>query len=180
MKFGRSGILSKRTAILTVVASAVVVVALGVGILVRSAQPASAGNLHPGAPAPTPPTHSIPSSQQLHYVSGPFISEAKAESVALGVDVGVATGPAPQVFEAKMESVAAASSEFGTRVAMMNVGSDRMVWVVGINGTYRTPCPPVGACPPPPHETYYVFIDAATGLILSSGHLNAPITGGNN
>ncbi len=180
MKFGRSGTLSKRTAILTVVAAAVVVVALGVGILVRSAQPASAGNLYPGAPAPTPPTHSIPSSQQLHYVSGPFISKAKAESVALGIDAGGATGPTPQVFEAKMESVAAASAELGARVAAMNVGSDRMVWVVGIKGTYRTPCPPVGACPPPTNGEYNVVIDATTGLILSSGLFNAPITGGNN
>ncbi len=179
MKFGRSGALSKRTAILTVVSAAVVVVALGVGILVRTAQPTSASGPYPGAPAPTPPTHSIPSAQQLHYVSGPFISEAKAESVALGVDAGGATGPVPQVFEAKMESVAAASAELGARVAMMTVGSDRIVWVVGIKGTYRTPCPPVGACPPATNGEYNVVIDAATGQILSSGLFNAPVTGGN-
>lgn len=176
MKFGRSGTLSLRTA---VVSTAVVVVALGVGILVRTAQPTSASGPYPGAPAATPATHSIPSSQQLHYVSGPFISKAEAESVALSIDAGGATGPVPQVFEAKMESVAAASSELGTRVAMMTVGSDRIIWVVGIKGTYTPPCPPTGACPPAmTNQEYYVNIDAVTGRILSSGVFNAPTSGG--
>lgn len=175
MKFGRGSVVR-----LTVITLAVVVVVLGAVVLFRGAGQVSAGGLGPGTIAPTPKTQSFPTSQQLHYVAGPFISQAQAVSIALSIDAGGPGAPAPTFLQATLESVAAASKAMGARVAMMSVGSDRMVWLVDLQGTYQPPqCPPVGSCMPAmKDQTYSVAIDAITGQVLSVGPYSASAAGG--
>lgn len=158
----------------SVAASTALLVALGL-VAVILAQGMSASGYTPGSRAPTPQTHSFPSSQVLQYVSGPFISEGSAETIALRMGQGA--GGTTQVVGAKLESVAAATAVLGSRPAALDIASARMVWVVELKGTYvQSSCSPSGNCLAPlSNQTYYVVIDAATGNTLATGIFNLPV-----
>lgn len=135
------------------------------------AQPPSNSGL---IPAPTPAVHSMPSSEQSHYVAGPFISSAQAESIALQIAQGFGTGDTTVLAE-KLESVAAASTDAGMRVASLYTGNDRMVWLVWLDGPYQAMCSVSGACAPVPNTEYFVAVDAKSGQVYGVGYnANAP------
>jgi hypothetical protein len=122
-----------------------------------------------GAKAPTPSVHSIPESQQLHYVSGPFLSNDQATAIAVQLGKGLGSGAAPKVLGAHMETLAAASSQLGEQAASLAIGNDRMVWVVQLQGPYNACYSHTGVCPPDPSQIYSVVMDAVTGKIYASG-----------
>lgn len=125
-------------------------------------------------PAPTPVVHSMPSSEQSHYVAGPFISSAQAESIALQIAQRFGTGDAT-VLAVKLESVAAASSDAGMRVASLYAGNDRMVWIVWLEGPYQPMCSVSGSCVPIPNTEFFVTVDAKSGQVYGVGYnANAP------
>lgn len=124
----------------------------------------------PLIPAPTPPVHTVPVTQQTSYVPPPYISEAHAEMLALQTAQTMGAGGRPRAVAAKLESVARASHDAGFRVASFFTTTDRMVWLVWIVGPYQGQClnGPT-TCPVQKHELYNVVIDAKSGANLGVG-----------
>lgn len=125
-------------------------------------------------PAPTPIVQTVPSSEQTHYVPGPYLTEAQATAIA--VQVAERLGPGPvTILSAQLESVAAASQATGIRVASFYTGSDRMVWLVWLIGTYQSMCQVSGPCPAKPQQVYFTVVDAKTGQSYGAGiNMHAP------
>lgn len=120
-------------------------------------------------PASTPSVNTIPSSDQSHYVAGPFISEGAIESMA--TQLATNADPAPvTVISAKLESVAAASQDVGLRVASFYTGDDRMVWLVWLDGPYVPSCI-TNPCPAAIGGVYFMVFDATTGDSLGVGRV---------
>ena len=106
--------------------------------------------------------------------AGPFISRASAEAIVAEPEWG--TTP-PKVLSAKLETLAAASTQLGSRAAMLTVPNDAMVWVVTLKGTYNPGSCFLSCVPVLYDRVYSVVEDAMTGRWYSSGYFNAPLTG---
>lgn len=170
----------KNIGLFSAVALSIAILAAG-GIIYASGgslapnPPLSQSTSDPGLiPAPTPAVHSMPSSEQSHYVAGPYISSVQAESLALQIAQRFGTGHAT-VLTAKLESVAAASADAGQRVASLYTGNDRMVWLVWLEGPYQPLCQVASQCAPIPNTEYFVAVDAKSGQVYGVGYtVNAP------
>ena len=120
----------------------------------------------PLIPAPTPQVHTIPATEQTPYVSGPYLTESQAEADAMQVANRMGSGA--QVVAAKLESVAAASTDAGFRVATFETSTSREVWLVWIVGPYQGGCL-LSACPVRSNVLYNVTIDATSGTVYGVG-----------
>lgn len=107
--------------------------------------------------------------------AGPYISRASAESIADGIRWGTT---APKVLSAKLETLAAASTQLGSRAAMLTVPNDAMVWVVTLKGVFSTgACSPDAGCVPILYDQVFSVVeDDMTGRVYSAGY-NVPLTG---
>ena len=106
--------------------------------------------------------------------AGPYISRASAEANAAAPEWG--TTP-PKLLSAKLETVAAASAQLGSRAAALTIPNDAMVWVLTLKGTYN-PAACLATCVPVLYDQVYSVVeDAMTGQWYASGYFNAPLTG---
>lgn len=120
--------------------------------------------------APVPKVHSIPHSAQSHYVGGPYLTAKTAIAAALQVAVRESAGsPEPtSVVETRLESLAEANQQTGGQSASFYTGTDRMVWLVWLQGPFQRRCL-VGNPPILPHQVWFVEVDAKTGHVLGVG-----------
>lgn len=125
-------------------------------------------------PAPTPVVHDVPASKVAHAVLGSIVSAKQVEQQALQIAEnpsfnGGSTTP-PVFLGARLETVAAASSNVGRRVASYYIGTDRTVWMVWFRGAVADACSPGSqSCLESTEETYYFAFDAHTGTEYSFG-----------
>jgi len=120
----------------------------------------------PLIPAPTPQVHTIPATEQTPSVSGPYLTMSQAEADAMQVANRMGSGA--QVIDAKLESVATASTDAGFRVATFETSTSREVWLVWIIGPYQGGCL-TSTCPARSNVLYNVTIDATTGTVYGVG-----------
>ncbi len=106
--------------------------------------------------------------------AGPYISRASAEAIVAQPEWG--TTP-PKLLSAKLETVAAASAQLGSRAAALTIPNHAMVWVLTLKGTYNPAACFVTCVPVLYDQVYSVVEDAMTGQWYASGYFNAPLTG---
>ena len=133
-----------------------------------SAEAVNAHGAIPGASAPSHGVHAISSSQQTHYMPGPYIAARPAQRAALSVAGEMGAGA--RVVSASIVSVAAASKATGQRVASYFSGSTRDVWLVWVRGPWKIlNCIQPSSCLTKPDQLYYIVIDAKTGMSYGMG-----------